>query len=376
MSQAYASTAATSPLRRLGLRLWHDDNRSTSIGLAAVVVFHLLLFLLAPIFLRIEHIPSAPRPHSTAREFNIELAPEMFAKAPPKPKDPFKFVETNPEAPENTPDKTNNFAAQNQQAAQEKPNPDGKSDRAATQGKKETESNQIVSGRLTQPTERAEPEPPPPPQPTEATPQVTPRMQQNPLSGVEKFEGTNEAGIGGSIAKRLENAKPVTEKVEGVKDAKELDGSPTMPVQQQPAIDPRRPRPRPMVVKQQQVRPAILADNPVGTRNMGISGIDARWSNYGAYLQRMVDTVQIQWERLILSMSAMPASGSTVSVRFVINDEGKITQIKNVETAASETASRACVSAITDRSPYGAWTDDMKAMLGSQQEMTFTFFYQ
>ena len=36
----------------------------------------------------------------------------------------------------------------------------------------------------------------------------------------------------------------------------------------------------------------------------------------------------------------------------------------------------ACVSAITDRAPYGPWTDDMKAMLGSQQEMTFTFYYQ
>jgi len=376
MSQAYASTAATNPLRRLGLRLWQDpDSRSTSIGLAAVVVFHLLLFLLAPIFLRSEHLPSAPRPPSTARDFNIELTPEMFAKPPlPKPKDPSKFVETNPEAPENTPDKTNNFAAQNQQAAQEKPNPDGKSDRAATQGKKDMESNQIVSGRLTQPTERAEPEPPAP-QPAEVTPMVNPRMQQNPLSGAEKFEGTNETGIGSSIAKRLENAKSVSEKVEGVKEAKELDGAPTMPVQQ-PAIDPRRPRARPMVVKQQQVRPAILADNPVGTRNMGISGIDARWSNYGMYLQKMVDAVQIQWERLILSMPAMPASGSTVSVRFVINDEGKIAQIKNVETVASETASRACVSAITDRAPYGVWTDDMKAMLGTQQEMTFTFFYQ
>ena len=83
MSQAYASTAATNPLRRLGLRLRQDpDSRSTSIGLAAVVVFHLLLFLLAPIFLRIEHLPSAPRPPSTARDFNIELTPEMFAKPP------------------------------------------------------------------------------------------------------------------------------------------------------------------------------------------------------------------------------------------------------------------------------------------------------
>ena len=32
--------------------------------------------------------------------------------------------------------------------------------------------------------------------------------------------------------------------------------------------------------------------------------------------------------------------------------------------------------AITDRAPYGPWTDDMIAMLGKQQEMTFTFYYQ
>jgi len=33
-------------------------------------------------------------------------------------------------------------------------------------------------------------------------------------------------------------------------------------------------------------------------------------------------------------------------------------------------------TAITDRAPYGTWTDDMKAVLGEQQEMTFTFYYQ
>ena len=59
-----------------------------------------------------------------------------------------------------------------------------------------------------------------------------------------------------------------------------------------------------------------------------------------------------------------------------MGDEGQITNIVNVDSTASETGSRACVSAITDRAPYGPWTDDMKAVLGSQQEMTFTFYYQ
>ena len=372
MSQSIATPPAPNSLRGFCARAWNDpESRSTTIGVAGVLLIHVLLWLLAPHLLRLDHVPSAIRPHTSSKEFNIEIDPETLSKTQ-KQKDPFKFVETNPEAPENTPDKTNNFAAQNQQVAQEKPTPDGKSDRPATEGKKDFESNQIVSGRLTQPVERVETPPPPTEVPVAETPVPASRAEQNPLSGTEKFEGENKTGVGGNIAKRLDNPLPIPEKIDGAKDAPPVDGATST----QPAIDPRRPRPRPQVVSQQQVRPAILAENKFGTKNVGLTGIDAKWSNYGAYLQRMIDTVQIQWERLILSMSAMPAGGSTVTVKFIMNDEGRISTIVNVDSTANDTASRACVSAITDRAPYGPWTDDMKAVLGTQQEMTFTFYYQ
>lgn len=372
MNPSLAQPTVTSASRGFLARVWSDpDSRSVTIGIVAVIVIHLLLWLGAPHVLTLEPVASV-RPHAPAKQYNIELAPDTILKPPPKPKDPFKFVETNPDAPENIPDKTNNFAAQNQQVAQEKPTPDGKSDRPATEGKKDFESNQIVSGRLTQPVERMEAAAPPTEAPPVETPVAAPKREQNPLSGTEKFEGESKTGFGATVAKRVESAQPVPNRVEGAKDAPVNDAATSV----QPAIDPRRPRPRPQVVKQQQVRPAILAENKFGTSNIGPVAIDARWSNYGAYLQRMIDTVQIQWERLIISMPAMPAGGSTVTVKFVMNDEGKIARIVNVDTNSNETASRACVSAITDRSPYGPWTDDMKAVLGNEQEMTFTFYYQ
>lgn len=372
MSQTLARPTATNAFRRLCARVWHDpEARSTTIGVVGVLLIHLLLWLIAPHLLRFDHVPTV-RPHSTAREFNIEISPDAFPKQQKEP-DPSKFVETNPDAPENTPDKTTNFAAQNQQVAQEKPTPDGKSDRPALEGKKDFESNQIVSGRLTQPLERVEPQPPPAPEvPPAETATAAPRAEQNPLAGAEKFEGENKEGVGASIAKRLENARAVPEKIEGTKDAPQTDQTATA----YPAIDPRRPRPRPQVVRQQQVRPAVLAENKFGTTNIGPTAIDARWSNYGAYLQRMIDTVQIQWERILLEQRTSSSSGSTVTVKFIMNDEGRIATIVNVESTANDPASRACVSAITDRAPYGPWTDDMKAVLGSQQEMTFTFYYQ
>ena len=135
MSHSIAKPPATSSLRSVGGRIWNDpESRSTAIGVAGVILIHLLLWLVSPHLLTLEHVPGAVRPHATPREFNIELDPETLTKAEEKQKDPFKFIETNPEAPENSPDKTENFAAQNQQAAQEKPAAETKSDRAATEG--------------------------------------------------------------------------------------------------------------------------------------------------------------------------------------------------------------------------------------------------
>jgi hypothetical protein len=164
----------------------------------------------------------------------------------------------------------------------------------------------------------------------------------------------------------------VPEKVEGVRDAKEFEGATST----QPAIDPRRPQPRPQLVKTVQSRPAILAENKFGTANIGNIAVDAKWSNYGAYLQKMIETVQIQWERIVIEQRANPVVGSSVTVKFIMDDEGRIARIVDVGTTANETATRACISGISDRAPYGPWTDDMKAVLGTQQEMTFTFYYQ
>jgi hypothetical protein len=47
-----------------------------------------------------------------------------------------------------------------------------------------------------------------------------------------------------------------------------------------------------------------------------------------------------------------------------------------VEGTAGNQAEKACAAAITARAPYGPWTDDMIAVLGEEQELTFVFYYQ
>jgi len=370
MSQSLATLSPDRSLRRWCARLWDDwETRSTLIGLAGVLLIHLLLWLLAPHVFRVD-LTAISQAAKAPSIFDIEMASDEFEKAAPKPA-PDQFVETNPDAPENTPDRTTNFAAQNQQVAQEVPIEDGQNDRPVTEGEKDRVSNQIVSGQLLQPLERLAAVAAVEPSVSEPV-TVAPRAEQNPLPGFEKPDAESEQTYGSNIARVPENTRPIPERIEGDKNAASLAGA----IAHRPAIDPNRPRPRPQIVSQQQVRPAILAENKFGTTNIGNIAVDARWSNYGSYLQRMIDTVQVQWERILVESKTYPPAGSTVTVRFVLNDTGRIARIVDVDSHSTEQATRACISGITDRAPYGPWSEDMKAVLGEEQEMTFTFYYQ
>lgn len=372
MTHLLASPSPGDSLRRVWTRLREDpDTRSTVIGILGVVFVHLFLLLVGPHLLRSDPSESVLRPHSTAKEFSIEIEPDAFAKEAEEPP-PMNFVEANPNAPDNVPDKTNNFAAQNQQVAQEKPTENGKSDRPAIEGRTDIQSTQIVTGSLTQPIEAMPAPPPTPAQEEQQQTQTAPRQEQIPLSGFEKTEGESENSYGSNIAKFAEGAKAVPEKVEGAKDVPMIQGANSTI----PRIDPKNPRPRPQVVKQQQVRPAVFQENKFGTSNIGLAAWDAKWSNYGQYLQKLIDTVQIQWERILYESRIYPVNGTNVKVVFVLNSKGEIARIVLVEGTAGNQAEKACASAITARAPYGPWTDDMVAVLGEEQELTFTFHYQ
>jgi len=360
-----------------------DRRRSTGVGIVLTIVVWLLCFwLFNQLITRISEQHAAGTASAATRpkpKFDIELQDDSFEMPQKPPPPPQQFVETNPDAPENIPDKTNNFAAQNQQAAQEKPDPTGKNDRAATEGKKDWESNQIVSGELRQPTIPIPPAPPPTPevQPDKAVNQPPPvQREQVPLTGDQKIQGDSASGYGMTDIKPPDHttAKPnpdLDQLIKGTPNATDDTGLPQLTV---PQIDPHHPQPRPRIAKN--VRPAVLADNKIGTPNIGPSGYDAKWNNYGAYLQKFIDTVQIQWDDLNDKSKIYPPTGTKISVHFRIDSEGKIAEIIDTDGSNGGTqATRICISAITDRAPYGKWTDDMIAMLGDSQEMTFTFYY-
>lgn len=373
MSQTIVPEHPAIVFRRYCARLWDDpDSRSVLIGILGVLLVHLLLLFLAPQMLRVDPSQNVLRPHSSQKQFNIVIAPNLFPlKAPPKPKPPLNFVETNPNAPDNAPDKTNNFAARNQQVAQEKPTLDGKSDRPAIEGQKEIKSSQIVDGRLEKPVEVA-PAAPEMETPLAETNLQAPKLEQVPMSGIEKIRSDNVNGFGSNIAKFPEATQHAREYVQGMKNVPLIQGATSIT----PQIDPRHPKPRPQVVKQMQTRPAIFEENKLGTQNIGNIGVSAKFSEYGQYLQKMIEAIQVQWERHLVSSRVGYKAGTSVRVVFGMNREGKVTRVIEVEGNAGEQFNNICPTTIAELAPYGPWSDDMIAMLQEEEVMTFTFYYQ
>ncbi len=349
----------------------NSEVRAVQIGVLATLFFHLLLLWLAPrIGLLIGREDMSRVPTEADRTFEIQIAPEEFK--PPAPP-PMKFVEANPNAPDNVPDKTNNFAAQNQQAAQEKPTPDHKSDTPALKGDKNPNVTAIVTGRLAEPQLNSPPAPKSAVEP-ETPEQAAARKAQTPLFGVENVEGKSPDGLGSNIAKFAPNATPVPDRAEGAADAKSDQGKTGNLYYK---VDRSHPQPRTFlpanVVK---ARPSPLRNNEFGTENIGAVAYDAKWSSYGEYLKKFIETVQVQWERILDQANSYPTPGTTVTVTFRMDSSGDITEIIKVESSGGRSAKDACMSAIVARKPYGPWTDDMIAALGKSQEITFTFLYQ
>lgn len=398
-AQPEAPAPASPPRRRLaraGGRWWswstHADTRAVQIGVAATILVHGLILLLAP---QIEQLIS---PSSTevvaedwaSKELQVELSPVVVPVAalpePPRVQLP-QFVEANPNAPDNAPDKTDLVAAQNQQVAQLLPTPKGQSDAPASKGDPSTHSSVLVDGQLSEsrpasvqvPTPTA---PKPQPAPAELTQsaaaetaaQEAARRAQSPLPGSASFQGDNPSGYGTQLAPAAPAVSAtVTERVEGTVDAKTDTGARAGLYYK---VDAKRPQARPTLSPAiARGRSAPLADRVLGTENIGAVAYNAKWSAYGEYMQKLIETVDSQWQRILDQSNITPPAGTKVTVVFRLDAKGEVAEIVNVSGGGGRSAQDACVSAIVARAPYGSWSADMISVLGESQEITFNFFY-
>ena len=128
----------------------------------------------------------------------------------------------------------------------------------------------------------------------------------------------------------------------------------------------------------QPLHPALFTDGNLRMGSVGPGVVDSKWGPFQAYVQKIIEISQVQWQTILIENGLHPGPGSQVAVSFIIASKGQVSRISVAYHSAGvpDAIARACINAVTSRAPYGPWTPEMIAALGSEQELTFFFSYQ
>ena len=309
---------------------------------------------------------------------------EYAFEEPPEP-DESRYVETNPNVPTNLPDDTDNFAARDQQAAQEERTPIGPDNTPFLDGEEE-DSPKIVDGEFP-----SDPIPfsavtglntPAQPDFTAAMPLPTPPpsapdfIDQAPVSdeGIGSYldPGLSEERVDKSSDNLVINVT-VNPLVAGEQpQSQSRDDATSRPV---PDSGPQMPLPRQQV--KMDVLPGPVMNSSGSVPGLGSLAIDARFSEFGEYLDRMYEIIGTQW--LLLASRVHRGSSQTntrVIVDFMLTKDGTIRTIEIAFSSALQASTLICKDAIQSRAPFNIWTDEMIVSMGEEQPIRVTFIYR
>jgi outer membrane biosynthesis protein TonB len=290
------------------------DLRSATTAVVVSLGLHVLLFLVLP--------DTFQKVVLLVRPVEVLTAPVKIdeARLPPK----LRFAETNPAANQAVPKVAPFTSSRNQTAAQ--PVPEKKPTHSALPKSAGT-SEQV---RLAQGKPRSIDQ-------SEATPAVQPSVSMSaPVKAPPPGPGKSAA-------------KPATAPV---------------------AANPERPR-----ASTPSGTYGLLLRRPVGVSRAGSIAIDARFSNYGDYTQRMMEAIQSSWWSIIERSRFEGVSRGSVVVRFRLHRDGTVTDTQILGTEVTRVMSLACKDAVMAPAPYDIWRADMVAMYGESDTVTINFHY-
>ena len=291
------------------------DLRSAAIAVAVSLGLHLLLFLALP--------DTFHKVVAFVRPVEVLTAPVKIdeARLPPK----LRFIETNPVANQAVPKTTPFTSSRNQTAAQPVP---------------------------------------------EKMPTKSP---------LPKSEGTSDS-------LRIAQGKPRSIDQSQSAPATQPSVSMAAPVKAAPPPGPGKsaaqPTPAPVAANPERPRASVpsgtyglLLRRPVGVSRAGSIAVDARFSNYGDYTQRMLEAIQSSWWSIIERSRFEGVSRGHVVVSFILHRDGTVTDAKIRGTEVTRVMTLACKDAVMAPAPYDIWRADMVAMYGESDTVTINFLY-
>ena len=350
----------------------------TLLAVLATLLLHSGIILIVPKELMPRIEGGTDEAHKAADVYEISLVDPMEAR----------FVEASPEAPENEPDRKDQYSYRAQQAADDSPLSDA-ANKPKVNG--EEDSQKILQGSLQQ------------------TSAVEPGVY-TPLARLGEGEGDQGGELG--APKELSLAKPAQSlpaphfiqqdiaselgpgsRVDLVGEAAEVfdKPDPDAPInvyrsqsaaQQVQQIGDgaggtpdaqATPRARPRLAPELITGPLMRSQGSASRR--GSLAIDATFSEFGEYEQQFYAAVQTGWYQEIEFFQPIDTS-TRVEVSFVLHADGRVENVQAVQTNASEIATFICETAITKRSPFRPWTKEMVQVFGQQRTRYVVFHYR
>jgi len=359
------------------------SRKSLIAGLVGTILFHVIGIFWMP-----EDIFTTERGEIVNRYRDFEIELERFEEEEPEQ----SYTQTNPDAPENEPDDVDTFAARSQQAAQEElPDEIDPENRPTSESEDDIETNQFITGDLSPP----EFSPPPAPlsqeseenEPSEPQPLITPitptqpLAQQIPIPGEQKEKDPDETGLAEVDHDETEAPNNVNEYIKGEAEEGEEDAQEFAALR--PAVDPQNPqqvsdpsepspRPRPRLPK---VAPGPVRNHLPGVSRTGRIAVDAKFSEFGEYMERLIEAVSARWNSLA-NEATVDERHTKAVIKFVLDKNGYIRDMENMPGTTSKFLGIYMArTAVEDGAPYGPWTPEMVEVFGDDEEVTFSFHY-
>jgi len=140
-------------------------------------------------------------------------------------------------------------------------------------------------------------------------------------------------------------------------------------------------QPRPRTIKQALAQqshhlPGVQMKQEGGMRHQLSASFDVKATQFGAYDAALVEAVTQRWYDLLDSQQfAMDRTGK-VTLRFHLNNDGTITEMRVLENTVGDLLGYVCQKAVSDPAPFAPWPTDMRRLIGEDyREITFTFYY-
>lgn len=104
------------------------------------------------------------------------------------------------------------------------------------------------------------------------------------------------------------------------------------------------------------------------------STLDAIKTSYGDYDRDFIEAVRAHWYQLLENITVNGAG--KVVIEFRLLPDGRITNLKVIDSEVPDLLSLACQSAILDPAPFHPWPLEMRRDIPKDyRDVTFTFFY-